>query len=225
MMKTFLGFGASHSIGRDPGGFFEISNLVTVWNNENDRDDLTNIGTSFVSPDLANRPYVGGCNNILTHAASQVAEALDEPIRLFLVGRSGVAGLASQWLGGSATVYARLLAVLAAAGVTEVDAAFWIKAEADGTNWTSYAADWSDFIDQLEGDGIIDSDTPMILGEGNAYNQEWAEEVRNLAALNANHCVAELRQFLLCSDGTHFAASMSQLAGWQFARQYLEVIA
>lgn len=216
-MKTILAIGGSNTIGRQVGGVFNMSSRLTVWNSANDRTDTASLGTAFVAPSLSGAPFVGGCNNHMAHAASQIAEALSEDVQLVIVACGSVAS--DYWMspaGVKGALYTRMMAVLGAASIGEVDAVFWIKDE-DVTP-TQYVDQWTALLAALETDGVISGTTPVIIGHPQCMVSHDGLDL--LLQHTDRITVANTRDFSVF-DGEHFLAVLQPLIGRQFARTYL----
>lgn len=201
MVKYVLASGQSNMVGRGSGGPFDINGMVTCWNNQNDLEDLTNVGDAWVSPDRDENPFVNGRNNLAVHACSHIASRLGEAVRLILVAKG--AEPLSTWMGADGTpgpMYHRIAAVLDASGVSSVDYVLWHQGEG-GTS----KGQWDNLISAWEADGVITRSTPIVIGqlsntEGHATNNE-----RLLSYANADERVGlALIGDYPTSDGTHF---------------------
>lgn len=212
-MLTFLGMGQSNGEGRGVGGSFDISPLVTVWNNENGRDDLLALGDSFVQPDRDAAPFVNGRNNLFVHAASQIAIDLQEPTRLIFVTKGGQP--IGSWYAASArqAMYLRMRAVLAAAGVSHVDGVFWHQGEGDeNNNHQTYLGRMVTIWRCLREEGLTSWRTPIILGETAAAYPKINATLTYIAWASPYTEIARLRN-LPTSDGTHFTGPALVTAG------------
>lgn len=211
-MKTILLSGQSNAIGRGEGGSFAIDPRVTVFNNENDRNDLLNLGTAFVTPIRSNRPFVNSRNNLGIHAASYLAKLLDEDVQLIIVAQGNTP--ISQW-SSTGPMYARVKSVLAAAGVSSVDAFMWHQGEANSTD-TAYSSKFATLLSNLEADGIISDTTPVVVGEiAVKYNPQLNEKL-NAMATGRIKC-ANISTFGTI-DEIHFTGGATVRVGWEYAK-------
>jgi hypothetical protein len=214
-MKTILCMGQSNAIGRGAGGVSATTN-VTVWDNENDRTDTTNLGAAFVTPSLAASPFVGGKNNKFLHAANYLARELGEAVRLIIVATGSQP--ITAWCDAAGTkgaMWARTVAVLAAAGVS-VDAVLWHQGESDAAASGTYAAKFTKLVAELQGANVITSSTPVgVCGLAAQYSSMNSV----LAGLTAGRILHVPLWMCQTFDGEHFTGAWLVRAGWQIAKQ------
>lgn len=213
-MKTILAMGQSNAVGRADGGGWNIPASVTVWNNANDIEDLSQLGSAFVAPDRNTAPFVSGKNNIFVHAAKYLSQLTSEDVRLILVAKGGIP--IAEWDGKTSPMYSRMKAILTAAGVSKVDAFFWHQGENDASAPSGYAAKWNGLIANLTSDGIIDQETPIMVGEVAPANEAINPVLHSLADLRTD--IAPLKM-LETFDNVHFKASACIEAGFMYAER------
>lgn len=206
MVRYYLCGGQSNAIGRGAGGPSTFSPFVKVWNNQNDRSDLANLGTAWVSPDLANNPFVGDCNNLAVHAANEIALATGDEVRLVLVAKGNTS--IGQWFSASIRqpMLDRTTAVLTAAGVTAVDGFWWHQGEADNSaaNAGYYPGRFNALTNCLQADDIITPSTPIVIGEVAPKYTTIAPVLKAIADGSARIKQAPITRFDLLSDDIHF---------------------
>jgi len=211
---TILFSGQSNCVGQGTGGTWDISPLVKVWNNETNRIDLDGLGNAWVIPNRNAAPFFEGNNNQGVQAANYLARLTGEQVRLIIVGRGGES--IKQWHNSLVTgpMYARLLAVLNAAGVSCVDWFLWNQGSADNGYAAYYAAKWNALIDQMDADGIIDGSTPLVVSETGPLTPEINTSLRAIAAADSR-CGMAMIGTLATFDGVHFSGSSLVKAGWE----------
>jgi len=200
-MADWLATGQSNMDGRGEGGPFDIDARVTCWDNENDLEDLTNLGTAFVAPNRNANPFVNGRNNLAIHACSHLAARTGEDQRLILVSK-GAEGI-STWMGADGTpgpMYERVAAVLDAAGVSSVDGVFYHQGEGGIT-----LAQFALLLSAWESDGVISPTTPIVMGQLSLSESHATGNSRILDIVNSSDRIG----LALCghyptSDGTHY---------------------
>lgn len=216
-MKTLLGMGQSNAMGWGAGGIFPASASVTVWNSTNNLMNLTSLGSAFICPDIHAAPFVGTNNNMFYHAARNLSVLLGEDVRLIIVAAGGLA--ISNWEKSSGPMYARMKAVLAAAGVTTVDAFLWHQGESDNAAPSGYTADFSALLANMTTDGYINFDTPVVVGELSAQFTSLNPILNAMAGGRIS--VAPIHTFPTV-DQTHFTGPALVQAGWQYAKKLRE---
>ncbi len=215
-MKTILAMGQSNAQGWTTGGTWNISPRVTVWNNEaNTNSSTTGLGTAFVTPTFGQDPFREDRNNMFAHAASALADALGEDIRLILVAM-GSQNL-NQWTNGSGVrgdMYARMQAILGEAGVTSVDALMWHQGEADQTTPETYKARWALFLGNMETDGYINPATPIVMG---TLASRFTTMNPVLSTMGDARTAIAFLSDLPTTDTTHFSGQSLVMAGRRYA--------
>jgi hypothetical protein len=224
-MKTILAMGQSNTVGMGTGGAWNIPSTVTVWNCAgNSSDASTGLGTAFSTP--ANKsaaPFIGN-NNMMAHACRYLAHELGEDIRLIIVACSGFA--ISNWCnsaGVTGSMYARMVAVLAAAGVTSVDAFLWHQGEADATISSSYTASWNALLSHMTTDGYIASDTPIVMGELGIWQTVMNPVIRAISDASSRIGLADISCFPVNTTDLHFNGPSLVRAGCEYARELMKL--
>jgi hypothetical protein len=211
---TILGMGQSNAQGNQSGGPDFTSSTIEVWNNHADRDDLVNIGTSWSPMTIGQPPFnIAGSNNMMAHAARWVEITTGEPVRLILVSMGGQS--INKWTdaaGNRGPLYYRMLAVLAAAGITDpVDLFPWHQGEADNGTSGTYAARFAAMLSNLMADGVIDANTKIVIGETSPASANILPVLRSLASAQVK--VAHLSILPTAPDGIHFTGPSLSEAG------------
>lgn len=214
MTKTLLLSGQSNAVGRGEGGVFPSHSLVQVWDSQNDRDDLTALGTGFVTANRQSAPFVDSCNNLGYHAARYLADMIGEDVQLVIVAKGSQS--ISKWANG-APMHERIKAVLSAAGISAVDAFLWHQGEGDEVLGSgTYAEKFTQLLTDLESEGIVGATTPVIIGETSPTHPNINAVLRGLEGGRVR--CARLTHLNTLSDGTHFDGSALVQAGWQYAK-------
>lgn len=224
-MKTILAMGQSNMTGAHPGGAWNIPSSVTVWNNTNELSSATvGLGNAFVTPaNMSASPFIGK-NNLAVHACRYIASEMSEDVRLILISCSGLP--IANWCnsaGVTGPMYARMKAILAEAGVTEIDAFLWHQGEGDAAGGTtgSYVAAWNALLAEMEADGYIDSDTPVVLGELGIQHTVMNPILHSIADASPRVGIADISCFPMASD-LHFLGPSLVRAGLEYARQLMK---
>lgn len=223
MTKTILAMGQSNAVGKTPGGVWGIPASVKAWNCTANNDSLTGLGAAFVTPaSQSSLPFAGG-NNMMVHACRYLSQEFGEDVNLILVAFEGKP--ISFWcnsLGVTGTMYARMAAVLAAAGVTKVDAFLWHQGEADNGAPSVYEPSWNALVSILTADGYIDADTPIIIGETRIANTPINTVLHVIADADPRVGIAEIGCFPLAADN-HFTGPSYVRAGLEYAREIMKI--
>ncbi len=213
-----LATGQSNSIGRDDSGHFQIDSRVKAWDNENDIDTLSNLGDSFDTPVMANRPFVGTKNNMWVHFCSRLAVLTNRQVRLILVAK-GATTSDGWWTGSEGPMLTRIKAVLAAASVTALDIVCIHQGE--GNNSPSgiieFEADWNAVLADLDSDGYITDATPVLFGEIGTENGEYINpKLHEMAAADPRKAVITMELLEIADplgDNAHFTGEALCRAG------------
>lgn len=213
-MKTILAMGQSNAVGRAEGGGWNIPSSVTVWNNANDLEDLSSLGTAFVVADRAAAPFVNGKNCPFVHAAKYLAQLTGDSVRLLLVAKGGQS--ISKWDGKTSPMYARMAAVLAAAGVTKLDVFLWHQGENDAIAPTGYVSKWQGLLANMVADSLITMTTPIVIGEVSPENNAINPVLHSLVDIRTD--IAPLKT-IETFDKVHFNASGVIEAGYLYAKR------
>ena len=217
-MIYIIDSGQSNAQCRAVGGRFPVNDRVKFWNNQSDVVGNLNLGDSFVALDRHNAPFTNSCNNIFAHAADHIARSTGLDVRVVQVAKGGTPF--SEWDGKSSPMYERMISVLSAAGVSNADLFLWHQGEGDNAaGYSTYAARWSDFIQNLESDGVINSDTKIVIGELAPRSIENMHPVQH-SLVNHRTDIAAIKT-LPTSDGTHFDADGVIEAGEIYAKRTL----
>lgn len=213
-MITILAQGQSNAFGNQQGGPDFSSATVEVWNNHGDRDDAVNIGSAWVPMSIGSHPFnTAGSNNMMAHATRWIETTTGDSVRLILVAMGGQS--IDKWTNSSGTrgaIYARMQAVLAAAGVTDpIDVFLWHQGEADNGTSGTYAARFAAMLANMTADGVIDANTKIAIGETSPASANILPVIRSLASAQVN--VAHLSIFPTASDGIHFTGASLSEAG------------
>lgn len=219
-MRTILFMGQSNAIGRADGSLV-TGPLVTAWDNSNDRDDLTQLGSSWIAPALGSAPLVAGKPSPAIAAAHYLAQALDEPVRVILVAKGATPIV--DWIdqtGTTGPMYARMIAVLQEASVASVDAFLWLQGENDIGALAAYPARFAALLDELQDDGIIGAETPVIAGEiSNRVSSAFNTMLRSVAAASSRMAVARIGNYsMIDGDDYHFSGDAIGPIGAKYAR-------
>lgn len=215
-MITVLGMGQSNATGRGTNGEFVIDAGVTAWNSENDIETTANLGTAFVTPDRAQRPFVSSYNSPLIHACKYLKRATGEDVRLIMVcmpGRAIAAWMAAD--GTKGAMYTRMAAVLAAAGVTDVDAFIWQQGETDDTSGAgTYTAKWNKLLEVMTTEGYITADTPVAVTSPPAILANINPVFETIAASSDRVGIARVSTFPLL-DTIHYSGVFAPRIGFE----------
>lgn len=213
-MITILFSGQSNCVGYGSGGSWDISPLVTVWNNETNRIDLEGLGNAWVTPDRSANPFYNGCNNQGIQAANYLAKLTGQQVRLIIVARGGES--IKQWHNSLVTgpMYTRLRAILALADVESVDWLLWNQGSADNNLAAYYAAKWDALIAQLTSDGIVNASTPLVVSETSYLTPAINAALRSIAAADPRCGFAPIGT-LPTFDEVHFTGAALVRAGWE----------
>lgn len=218
-MKTILAMGQSNALGF--GGPSLVNNgRVTVWNNENNVTVIGDVGSAFVTPNVAGNPFSAGNGNFLASAGSFISDMIDEDVRIVLVATGGQP--IEKWakFPTPGIMWLRMKAILAAAGVTKVDALLWHQGESDDALGTTanYEVAFQALLANLETDGYISRATPVIIGECSwkwpTINSVMHHIVRNDPRISLVRSGA-----FYTSDGTHFTEAMTSIVAAAYARE------
>jgi hypothetical protein len=229
MTKTILAMGQSNAEGMWAGGVWGIPANVKAWNSHPNTDALTGLGTAFVHPQtFGYYPFnidngVNSGNNMMAHACRYLANAFQEDINLLLVSRRGTP--ISYWCneaGVTGTMYARMKAVLAAAGVTKVDAFLWHQGEANNPAPGVYAASFAGLLSHLTADGYIDTDTPIVIGETIIQMPGINAVLHSIADADPRIGIADISCFPQAPDG-HFSGTSLVRAGLEYSRELMKL--
>lgn len=223
LTKTILAMGQSNCVGITPGGVWNIPASVKAWNCTPNNANLTGLGNAFVTPSgPAVAPFNNG-NNMMVHACRYLSAEFGEDINLILVAFEGKS--ISWWMnnaGVTGPMYARMAAVLAAAGVSKVDAFMWHQGEADNLAPANYATSWGNLLSRMTTDGYIDADTPIVLGETIIQNTPINTVLRGIADADARVGIADIAGFPLADD-LHFCGPSYVRAGLEYAREMMKL--
>jgi hypothetical protein len=218
MTRYYLASGQSNMVGRGSGGPTTFSPLLKVWNNQNDLSDLTNLGTAWVDPELSQRPFVNGKNNLAVHAANHIALTTGDDVRLIIVAKGDTS--ISEWFSASVrkAMLNRITAVLSAAGVTALDGFWWHQGEADDTTSRAgyYPGRWAAMISALTTDGNLTSTTPIVMGEVSPNYTIIPPVLQGIADADSRIRQAPNRLFETY-DGIHFTGSELARIGLVYA--------
>lgn len=223
MPKTILAMGQSNCVGITPGGVWGIPSSVKVWNCTGNTTAMTGLGNAFVTANQAAAPFYNGGNNMMVHCCRYLAEEFGEEINLIIVASAGKS--ISWWVDGAGTtgaLYARMEAVLAAAGVAKVDAFLWHQGEADNAAPTGYPAAWGQLLNRMTTDGYIDAETPIVLGETIVQNTPINAVLRGIADADPRIGIADISTFPLAPD-LHFSGPSYVRAGLEYAREMMKL--
>ncbi len=219
---TILAMGQSNAIGNQGGGLGGPFADVTVWNNTNDLETLTALGSSWIAPVLGAVPFntaAGPINNMMAHAAKVIAKVARRPVRMVLVANGGQS--IDKWVNAAnvkGAIYNRMRAILTAAGIsTPVDVFLWHQGEADNGTPGTYQARWNNLIAALTADGVIDAGTAIALGETAIQYTAINPVLKTIADADARAGLARLSN-LGTADSTHFRGAGLVIAGTRLAR-------
>lgn len=222
-MITVLAMGQSNAVGWGSGGVWGIPPSVTVWNCAGN-SDAGFVGNAFVAPVYGAAPFTAGHNNMMVHACRYLATELGEDVQLILVAYGGQP--IQQWSEGP--MYGRMEAVLAAAGVDCVDAFLWHQGEANTPTHATYAAAWNTLLGKMTADGVIDADSPIVIGE--LANQPTAPNMnavlRSIANASDRIALADIACFTANDqsvDFSHFNGPSLVRAGLEYARELMKL--
>ncbi len=223
MTKTILAMGQSHAVGSaDATGVWNFPANVKVWNNTSNIDsNSVGLGSAFVTPVISSPPF-GGTNSMMPHAARYLAKLLGEDVRLILVGRGG--DTISSWAsaaGVRGTMYLRMQAILAAAGVSAVDAFLWHQGEGDAATPGTYAARWGRLLANLNADGYLSLTKPVVIGALNPTQVAMNAVLREIADLDARVGLADIQGFPINQDPSnlHYLGTSAVRAGLEYVRE------
>jgi hypothetical protein len=221
-MKTILAMGQSNMVGAVPGGVWGIPSAVTVWNCAGDSSSATaGLGSAFVTPaNMSVAPFIGK-NNLAIHACRYLASELGEDIRLIIVALSGTP--IEEWSNPGGAMYARMQAVLAAAGVTYVDAFLWHQGEANAGAPAAYPALWAALLNRMETDGYINVATPIVIGELAIWQTAMNPVLRSIANADFRVSIADMSCFPVFDDNLHFNGPSLVRAGLEYARELMKI--
>lgn len=206
--------------GGGSGGVWGIPASVTVWNSTGNVDTLVGLGNAWVAPVIGSPPLVGTANNSAVHAARYLAHELGQDVRLILIAKGGYA--ISYWTSPTGTMYARMQAVLAAAGVTKVDGFLWHQGEADLANYATYPAAFNSLLSRMETDGYIDASTPVVIGELSAAHAQMNTALQSIAAGSLRVGIASNATYtVLAPTDLHFTGQSLVRIGLEFARELM----
>lgn len=205
-MKTFLSTGQSNTLWYGDGGHWpQTWDNVTVWNCENNRSDLVNTGTAFVSPVYGKKPFrenlldgtLLNANNASVHACQTIANVLGEPVRLILVAKDGAP--IQDWCDGEArrAIYQRLQTILSAAGVLSLDGLFWHQGEANEADYQSYASKFGTMLDFMQQDGFLSSSEPVVIGTPTYHRPNIGNTLRSIGKSGGRFALADLSHLQL----------------------------
>lgn len=216
-----LASGQSNAVGRNPTGHFIIDSRVTVWDNENDRDDELNLGSQLVTPNIAANPFVSSNNNLFVHAASRLAQLTRRDVHLYIVAQG--ATFIDQWItlaDVEGVMLTRIKAVLSAASVTSVDMVLWHQGE--GSNTEIHAGTYPTYIDlmlaNLTSAGLIDASTPFVMGEMSTENSEFMNPALAQMVIDDTRKGLAYISTLETDDGTHFTGESLTRAGLEYIK-------
>lgn len=215
-MKTILVMGQSNAIGRISGPITTGTD-VAIWDNTNDIDTLSSVGSAFQSANLSSPPHVNGKPMFATAAAKYLSELINEPVRVIVVAKGSTS--IDQWHNGTnaGAMYARMAAVLAAAGVSSLDAFLWHQGESDIATAGTYAARFAALHGRMISDGYLTASTPVVVGEiSNVASVAMNGVIRGLASASVG--VAKIGQFRVnLSDNWHFDGPSIAPIGLEYA--------
>ena len=160
---------------------------------------------------------------MMVHCCRYLSEEFDEDINLILVAFEGKS--ISWWMnsaGVAGSMYARMASILAAAGVSKVDAFLWHQGEADNLAPHGYASAWAHLLSKMTTDGYIDAETPIVLGETIVQNTPINGVLRNIADADPRIGIADISTFPLASD-LHFCGPSYVRAGLEYAREIMKL--
>lgn len=224
MTKTILCMGQSNAVGRT-GATLITNERVTFWNNENDRTDTVNPGTAWVAGDVAQRPFVGGKGSFLASVGAYLARLKDpdEAVRVILVATGSQS--ISAWHNGSSAgaMYSRMQAVLAAAGVAQVDALLWHQGESDEATHATYVTRWNALIARLQLNGHINEHTPIVVGEvrwSQGYNIN--QRLHEIAAADPRVEIVQMGGYN-ATDDVHFDDQFTSIIASGYARELCRI--
>jgi hypothetical protein len=208
-----LASGQSNTYGNGPGGAWDISPLVKVWNNANNHFDLADLGTGWITPVYGQKPFRANSNNQSVQAANFLARLTGRPVQLIMTAYD--AQSISKWHDGTATgpMYARTMAILAAAGVTNIDWFLWNQGSGDEDTTATYAIRWDAFIAQLTADGVISADTPIVTNE-TAHAPLINKVLQQIADADPRCEMAKIGH-LPTVEGIHFTGPALVRSGWE----------
>lgn len=226
MTRTFICSGQSNAVGRGTGGPWDISPLVTTWNNQNDvLDATTNLGTTFKVAERETHPFVNSRNNMFVHACDRIARTLNEPVRMILVAKGGEP--IAQWYssGSPKVLLNRINAVWGVAGLAgPISGYFWHQGESDGnTGYDTYKGRFDAMLAYMQSQGIMTASTPVVIGETSVSHTDINARLDRLARENPRIEIARIKD-LPTSDGTHFTGDALRAAGLQYAALWLAMI-
>ena len=217
MTITILASGQSNAHGSSgQGGSFSLNPLVRVWNNQNNVDDLSNLGAGWAIPDRTANPFVLLGNNIFVHLASRLADMLDEEVRLIIVARSSRA--ISSWTDVSGAMYTRLDAVLDAAGAPSIDLFAWHQGEQDDLDGTTgfYEDAFGELIARLIRDGRLPANAPVLLGEPTETFPDALAAIRRVAGRSSQYAVVPMTDLPQNVDAAHYTGASLAVAGGRY---------
>ena len=220
-MLTLLASGQSNAMGFNVGGPAEFHPQLRVWNNVNDTYEPDTLGSAFVPPDVDQPPFVRGANCFMVHAASEVARATGEEVRLVLVTKGGIP--ISTWMddtGAPGPMFDRLVAIARAAGIGRVDGFFWHQGEGDNRHPDGYGQRWGHLCAGLRQRGYLGEGTPTVIGETAAMWTEINPVLRDLPRHFHHLRFVPLADFAT-SDGRHFLGEDAPAIGRRYADAFL----
>lgn len=222
MTLTLLAMGQSQIQGGGVGGVWDIPPSVTIWNNAGNIDTLAGTGNAWVAPVIGSTPLPGVANNEAVQAAKYLSLELGQDVRLILVARGGYA--ISNWASPGGSMYARMQAVLAAAGVSKVDGFLWHQGEADLANTAAYPASFNALLSRMTTDGYIDADTPIVIGELSAAHAQMNAVLRTISDASPRIGLSDIATFpVLSPSDLHFTGPALVRNGLEMAREMMKL--
>jgi hypothetical protein len=222
--KTILALGQSNALGANPGGVWGIPASVKVWNCTSNTDSASSgLGTGFSTPaSYPSAPFINS-NNMMVHCCRYLSAEFGEDINLVLVSFEGKS--IAWWMnsaGVTGTMYTRMANILAAAGVTKVDAFLWHQGEADNLAPSGYVASWGNLLSRMTTDGYIDADTPIVLGEVLAQDYPINAVLHSIADCDPRVGIADISCFPL-EVNLHFSGQSYVRAGLEYTREIMKL--
>lgn len=216
MTDFILSSGQSNHVGQgDPGGGdWAISPLVKVWNNENNRDDLLNPGTTLTAPNRLANPFVANNNAMDVQMASLMTNWTNAKAYLLRSGRAGHS--IDQWHNGTVTgpQYARWLSIFGTWASIQLpfDVFIWNHGTADNATASTYASRFGALLTSMTSDGLIDAATAIILNETGPGTPAINAVLEAIAAADPRIGYARVGS-LPTVDGVHFSGDSHVRAG------------
>ncbi len=198
MTQIVLASGPSNMMGRGPGGDWNMLTSLKVWNNRNELDGLTDLGSSFIPTKRGAVPFHGQDNCLGVQAANFIAQQTSEQVRLVLTGHGGY-GI-SHWHDGTTRgpQLLRMSAILARARVIHADYFLWL-----GGGQGITVEGFMGMVTALRTDRVIGNFTPIVIGTVSPQYVDENATVREIAAGDPAIRLAELDGIPTLEDDIH----------------------